>query len=461
MRVVKRRILRKNVKNYGIGIFIVLLVSISFIGESSGNISLDSGLSTDSTSINDGKIDLTSDELSTDTSVKEQNEQTNDISSDCTDTSSLDSTTSKDDTTDLISTNDDTIQTTTSDNTIIDTLTNITETTNYNVSILTQLTTENIDVNSDTLEYWLNQFNLTDIDEELKARFLTLMEKATFIEELKIKMLNLLNDNTLNEEEIKIRLLNYIKTVFLNEREVSIEEIASTVELVCDEYIVTTKKAQVLLNELDQDTGIETVKFTAKRNLSNIKVTIIKLKQKPEDIPLRLSTNKTVYQYMDIKLLSEDEYVSDDDIETFTLTFKVDLTWISENNIDKNSIILTRYHDGEWQNLSTTLLSENETCISFEAETPGCSTFAVVGSTLVEIPEPYVTDTPEIPWMVIIGVIASTTIILVTVLFKSRYIYFEEGPQKTKYVYYEGDPHKLKSKNNNIPKNNNFNRKAR
>jgi hypothetical protein len=107
------------------------------------------------------------------------------------------------------------------------------------------------------------------------------------------------------------------------------------------------------------------------------------------------------------------------------------------------------------------MLSENETCISFEAETPGCSTFAVVGSTLVEIPEPYVSETPEIPWMVIIGVITSTIIILVTVLFKARYIYFEESPHKTKYVFYEGDPHKLKSKNNNISKNNNFNRKAR
>lgn len=460
MIVAKRRILRKNVLNYGMGILIALLLSISFIGESTGNISLDSGLSTDSTSINDGKVDLTSDEPSTDTSVKEQNDQTNDISSDSTDTSTQDSTTTKDNTIDLSNSKDDAIQVNTSDTTIIDTLTNITET-NNSVSILTQLTTENIDVNSDTLEYWLNQFNLTDIDEELKARFLTLMDKAAFITELKIKMLSLLNDGTLNEEELKIRLLNYIRTVSLNEREVSIEEIASKVELVCDDNIVTCKKAQVLMNELDQDIGIEKVQFTAKRNLSNIKVSIIKLKQKPEDIPLRLSRNKTVYQYMDIKLLSEDEYVSDDDIETLTFTFKVDLTWIAENNIDKDTIILTRYHDGEWQNLTTIKLSENETCISFKAETPGCSTFAVVGSTLVEIPEPYVFETPEIPWMVIIGVIASTTIILVTVLFKARYIYFEESPHKTKYVFYEGDPHKLKSKNNNIPKNNNFNRKVR
>lgn len=35
---------------------------------------------------------------------------------------------------------------------------------------------------------------------------------------------------------------------------------------------------------------------------------------------------------------------------------------------------------------------------------------------------------PEIPWTVVIGVITSTAIILVTVLFKARYIYFEENP---------------------------------
>jgi hypothetical protein len=40
-------------------------------------------------------------------------------------------------------------------------------------------------------------------------------------------------------------------------------------------------------------------------------------------------------------------------------------------------------------------VSENDIYVIFEAETPGCSTIAVIGSALVEIPEPYVTKTPD------------------------------------------------------------------
>jgi PGF-pre-PGF domain-containing protein len=235
-----------------------------------------------------------------------------------------------------------------------------------------------------------------------------------------------------------------------NERIVSIEEISSKVE---KEFgnVSNGETKEILTEKSNEKTVITEVQFTAAKNLTDVKVTVIKLKDKPESISLLLKKNESVYHYLDVKLTSNEEYITEDDIETLTFTFKIEKSWITENNINKKTIFLMRYHDGEWQNLSTTLLSENETYIIFKAVTPGCSTFAVVGSTLVEIPEPFVTEAPEIPWMVIIGVIASTTIILVTVLFKARYIYFEEGPHKA--VYFEGDPHKLKNiYNNNVNK---------
>jgi len=113
-----------------------------------------------------------------------------------------------------------------------------------------------------------------------------------------------------------------------------------------------------------------------------------------------------------------------------SFTFKVEATWIEEKNIDKNTIVLIRYHDGEWLNLTTKLLSENETHIFFLAETEGCSTFAVVGSTLVEISEPYVTETLDVPWTIIIGVTSATTFLLGLILVKARYIYVGEDDNK-------------------------------
>ncbi len=212
-----------------------------------------------------------------------------------------------------------------------------------------------------------------------------------------------------------------------NERVVPIEEIESKVEKVFGNVSIGETK-EVLTESLEEDTGIEEVQFTAATNLVDVKVTVVRLKDEPENMSLRLKKNESVYRHLDIKLMANDEYVTEDDIKTLKFTFKVEQSWIAENNIDKNTILLIRYHNGEWQNLSTTLVSENDNYVIFEAETPGCSTFAVIGSALVEIPEPYVTKTPEIPWTVVIGVITSTTIILVTVLFKARYIYFEENP---------------------------------
>jgi len=92
----------------------------------------------------------------------------------------------------------------------------------------------------------------------------------------------------------------------------------------------------------------------------------------------------------------------------------------------KKTILLVRYHDTEWQNLTTTYLSEDDTYIYYEAETPGLSTFAVVGSELIESSASYVEETPEVPWILNMGIIASSSTMLFVVLFKARYIYLDE-----------------------------------
>ena len=81
-----------------------------------------------------------------------------------------------------------------------------------------------------------------------------------------------------------------------------------------------------------------------------------------------------------------------------------------------------RYHDGEWQNLNTTLLDEDETYVYYEAETPGCSTFAVVGSRVIEIKETG-TGGFDIPWIVIFGFTVLSVFVLGVIIFKGRIIY--------------------------------------
>jgi PGF-pre-PGF domain-containing protein len=179
---------------------------------------------------------------------------------------------------------------------------------------------------------------------------------------------------------------------------------------------------------IEDSQGVEVVgvKFTAATDLKNVKVTIVKLKSKPEEVVEPSKKKFSVYRYLDIKLTADDEYVKEEDIQALKFSFQVEQAWIADNGIDKKSIKLMRYHDGVWQNLSTTVVGQDDTYVYYESETPGCSTFVIVGSKIVEAHGPYVNNGVDIPWTVIIIIVASSTSILVAILFRGRYIYFEE-----------------------------------
>jgi len=284
---------------------------------------------------------------------------------------------------------------------------------------------DKIDVNYENLGYWLEKLNLSNLGEDLKIRLFELAKKASFMYVIKLKIMELLQDNSLSRDEKQAMFLRYIKATCLNERDVSSEEISLNVEKQLGNIDIG-EKAIFDIAKMEENVGVDRVQLVAKKDLANVKVSIIKLKQKPEDIPLKIRKNESVYQYLDIKLTDEGEYLSENDIEILNFTFNVNVSWIVEKNIDKNTIILIRYHDGEWQNLTTRLLCENETHILYIAESEGCSTFAVIGSTLVEISEPYISESPDIPWTIIIAITSSTTILLGFILVKARYIYIGE-----------------------------------
>ena len=187
------------------------------------------------------------------------------------------------------------------------------------------------------------------------------------------------------------------------------------------------KKTKVVL-ENSEETDMYGVYFTPSMDLKGVKLTVSKLEYKPEEIMEIPTKNNSVYvyQYLDIKLTADDEYIEEDGIESMRFEFKVKLSWINENKLHKETILLMRYHDAEWQNLTTTYLSEDDTYVYYEAETPGLSTFAVVGSELIESSASYVEEAPEMPWILNLGIIASSSTMLFVVLFKARYIYIDE-----------------------------------
>lgn len=217
-------------------------------------------------------------------------------------------------------------------------------------------------------------------------------------------------------------LLDDTSTYAPNERNVSEDEIVTKTEYTIED-LESGIETEV---KLESSEDIDSVKLTTSTDLEEVKVTVIKLKDKPEEIIEPPKKNATIYKYLDIKLIANDTFIDEEEVSSLEFNFKVEKTWIADNEIDKNTVKLIRYHDGVWQNLSTTLTSENETCISYTAASPGFSTFAVVGSKVIEKGESYGSDDVGIPWSIIIAFIMILTIMLVFILFKARYIYLKE-----------------------------------
>lgn len=81
----------------------------------------------------------------------------------------------------------------------------------------------------------------------------------------------------------------------------------------------------------------------------------------------------TVYQYINISTNSP--YF----VKSVEITFKVDKSWLTKNNIDESTIALNHYVDGKWIALPTTKLRETTTEVVFKATSPSLSLFSVTG----------------------------------------------------------------------------------
>ena len=72
------------------------------------------------------------------------------------------------------------------------------------------------------------------------------------------------------------------------------------------------------------------------------------LGEKPKDITGE-PTDKIVYTYLNFEITSNDTKLDDENFENLTINFKVRMTWIENNSIDKTTISLMRLNESEWE----------------------------------------------------------------------------------------------------------------
>ena len=86
-------------------------------------------------------------------------------------------------------------------------------------------------------------------------------------------------------------------------------------------------------------------------------------------------------------------WASDKSIVDGTIIFVVPREWIKTQNIQEDSITLYRYNNDSWEQLTTSMLNNNEQYLYYQSLTPGFSPFAISGDRVL-VPAPTVIQAP-------------------------------------------------------------------
>ncbi|MBI2076685.1 MAG: PGF-pre-PGF domain-containing protein [Candidatus Aenigmarchaeota archaeon] len=125
-------------------------------------------------------------------------------------------------------------------------------------------------------------------------------------------------------------------------------------------------------------THVDKITITAAVNAPSVSVTVTEI-SKPAETPAPVTAAGSVYKYVEIKASN----IAASSIAKAKISFKVAKSWISSEGIDKTTIALSRLVGSQWTKLVTVLASESATDITYEAESPGFSTFAITGNKVI------------------------------------------------------------------------------
>jgi hypothetical protein len=89
--------------------------------------------------------------------------------------------------------------------------------------------------------------------------------------------------------------------------------------------------------------------------------------------------------YRNINIWVGDSKFPSDVIDDVVIRFKVEKSWIYSNDLESESIVLSRYSDGKWNPLETAFESEDSDYFYYAAKSPGFSPFAILIPGITEI----------------------------------------------------------------------------
>jgi PGF-pre-PGF domain-containing protein len=133
---------------------------------------------------------------------------------------------------------------------------------------------------------------------------------------------------------------------------------------------------QVTFNFTNNVTVVEYITFTSKKTMGKTSAVVENLKNQ-STLVTGLPSGE-IYKSFNV-WVGNAGYGSSDNIQNASVNFKVEKSWMQENDITAVSLYEYDSENKEWVKLPTIQTSEDEECLYFTAEPSGFSSFVIVG----------------------------------------------------------------------------------
>ena len=115
---------------------------------------------------------------------------------------------------------------------------------------------------------------------------------------------------------------------------------------------------------------VKTIEIVTNKDVKTSKLTVLALKSKPADVQ---DNQNLVYQYLDINQSGLPESV----VEEANITFVVQSSWLAENNVTDQQVVLMHWDVIEWDELPTRVVNITVNKTTFVATAEHFSVFAI------------------------------------------------------------------------------------
>ena len=136
-------------------------------------------------------------------------------------------------------------------------------------------------------------------------------------------------------------------------------------------WVALEKDETATMSITSSNIHIRTISVKIKKSADKMKIDVAKLSSEPSSV--NNSIDGEVYQYLSIS----DFFINNTAIDIIEFDFRVEKSWLTSNNVEKEDIVLMHYTADKWEELSTEIIGEDSTYVNYKATSSSFSYYAI------------------------------------------------------------------------------------